>query len=99
VYVGDVVKANLLASGKSSISGIFNIARGESTSLKALAAMIGKILGREVVPRHEEARPADIRHSRADVGKARSIGYSADCSLEDGLRETMAWFRQEATPG
>ncbi len=99
VYVGDVVKANLLASGKSSISGIFNIARGESTSLKALAAMIGKILGREVAPRHEEARPADIRHSRADVGKARSIGYSADCSLEDGLRETMAWFRQEATPG
>jgi UDP-glucose 4-epimerase len=98
VYVGDVVRANILADSKSSISGIFNIARGEKISLNALAGMIGEILGREVRPRYEEARPADIRHSLADVSKARSIGYSADYSLEYGLRETMAWFRQEASP-
>ena len=98
VYVGDVVKANILAS-RSSISGVFNIARGESISLNALAAMIGEIFEREVRPRYEKARPADIRHSLADVSKARSCGYSADYSLEDGLRETMAWFRQEASPG
>jgi UDP-glucose 4-epimerase len=100
VYVGDVVKANILASKSSmSASEVFNIARGESTSLNALATMIGSILDSEVRPRYEEARPADIRHSLADVSKARRIGYSANCSLVDGLRETVAWFRQEASSG
>ena len=93
VYVADVVKANILAS-RGSASGVFNIACAESISLNVLAAKIGEILEREVRPRYEAPRPADIRHSLADIGKARSLGYIPDYSIEDGLKETIRWFRR-----
>jgi nucleoside-diphosphate-sugar epimerase len=91
VYVADVVKANILASRSST--GIFNIACGRSISLNALAKMIGDILGREVKPRYEAPRPGDIRHSLADISRARSLGYSPDWSMEEGLKETIEWYR------
>lgn len=93
VYVVDVVKANILAS-RGSTTGVFNIACAQSTSLNVLAAKIGDILGIEVKPRYEAPRPADIRHSLADISKARSLGYIPDYSIEDGLKETIRWFRR-----
>ena len=93
VYVADVVKANILAS-QGSASGVFNIACAESISLNVLAAKIGEILEREVRPRYEAPRPADIRHSLADIGKARSLGYIPDYSIKDGLKETIRWFQR-----
>ena len=93
VYVVDVVKANILAS-RGSATGVFNIACAQSTSLNVLAAKIGDILGIEVKPRYEAPRPADIRHSLADISKARSLGYIPDYSIEDGLKETIRWFRR-----
>jgi UDP-glucose 4-epimerase len=92
VYVKDVVKANVLANS-SRISGVYNIACGRSISLNVLAKCIGEILGQEVRPRYEATRPADIRHSLADISLARSFGYSPDYSLEDGLKETIRWYR------
>ena len=68
IYVADVVKANILAS--RGCTGIFNVACGRSISLNILVAIIGKILGRDVRPRYEVSRPADIRHSLADIKKA-----------------------------
>jgi len=88
VYVADVVAANILASRRFR-PGIYNIANAKSTSLNALANTIGKILGQEVIPRYEAPRPADIRHSLADIDKARSSGYHPDYSIEEGLKETI----------
>jgi len=93
VYVADVVKANILAS-RCSLPGVLNIARGKSISLNTLAATIGKVLQMEVRPRYEAPRAGDIRHSLADIGRARSIGYAPDYSIEDGLRETIRWYRR-----
>ena len=39
------------------------------------------------------ARPADIRHSLADVSLAKNFGYFSDYCLEDGLIETICWYR------
>jgi UDP-glucose 4-epimerase len=90
VYVKDVVKANILAS--RSATGVYNIASGKSTSLNALVATIANIMGVEACPRYATARPGDIRHSLADIRRAKSLGYSPDYSLEDALRETISWF-------
>jgi UDP-glucose 4-epimerase len=90
VFVADVVKANILASRGST--GVFNIARGKSISLNALGEMIGDILGRKVTPQYEAPRPGDIRHSLADISQARSLGYSPDYSIEEGLKETISWY-------
>jgi UDP-glucose 4-epimerase len=96
VYVADVVKANVLAS-QSRFCGVYNIARGKSTSLNVLAEQIGEILGREVRPRYEAPRSADIMHSLADISRARSLGYFPDYSIEDGLKETIQWYQKQKT--
>jgi UDP-glucose 4-epimerase len=93
VYVDDVVKANILAI--HGVCGVFNIACEKSTSLNTLAKMMGKILDVEVRPKYEAARSADIKHSLADISKARRLGYSPDYSIEDGLKETIRWFMDE----
>ena len=76
VYVKDVVKANVLANS-SRISGVYNIACGRSISLNVLAKCIGEILGQEVRPRYEAARPADIRHSLSDISLAGLATFQA----------------------
>lgn len=94
VYVADVVRALILAAS-SSKTGIFNVARGKSVSLNRLLQMIGKAAGIEVVAKYGPPRPGDIRHSLADVRAAQLIGYSPNWSVEEGLRETVQWFRAE----
>lgn len=92
VYVSDVVAANILASRRFR-PGVYNIANAKSTSLNALVEMISKILGREVTPKHEAPRDADIRHSLADISKAKSAGYSPNYRIEDGLAATIRWYQ------
>ena len=91
-YVGDVVKANLLAA-QSDVSGVFNISRGESISINQLAELIMKIAGKKLKPIYKEARIGDIKHSVADITKARAFGYEPEYDLEDGLAETLEWFK------
>jgi UDP-glucose 4-epimerase len=91
VYVSDVVKANVIAS--RSATGVYNIACQKNISLNTLAEVMGKILGKEVHPRYELSRVGDIRHSLADIGRAKGIGYHPDFSLDEGLIKTIQWFR------
>ena len=92
VYVEDVVQANLLAAETPGISGrAFNVARGAQTSMNDLAAMIGRIAGRELVVKHEAARAGDITESIADIGKAqKELGFAPKVAVEEGLRRLMA---------
>lgn len=91
VFVQDVVKACILAS-KGRSTGVFNVARGESTSLNQLLKMLARITGREVRPRYDSARAGDIRHSLADISKAERIGYRPEYAVEEGLKITVEWF-------
>ena len=92
-YVTDVVQALLLAAEKPGVSGeVFNVGTGRGTSLLDLIAALNRLLGTSVAPRHVAARAGDIRHSRADVGKARELlGYEPKISFVEGLGMTLAW--------
>jgi UDP-glucose 4-epimerase len=94
-YVSDVVQACMLAGGKPGVSGeVFNVGTGRGTSLLGLVAAMNQQMGTSVTPRHAEARAGDIRHSRADIGKARArLGYAPAVTFEDGLAKTLAWYR------
>ena len=92
VYVNDVVSANILAS--RAAPGVYNIACAKSVSLNTLVAVIGKILKKEVVPRYESARAADIKHSLADINRAKGMGYIPRYDLKEALLETIEWFRK-----
>ncbi|MEW6328531.1 MAG: SDR family oxidoreductase [Candidatus Micrarchaeota archaeon] len=96
-YVGDVVRANLLALKARRAPGeVFNIACGRRTTLNALIEKINGLLGTEIKPRYEKPRAGDVLHSLADISKARRIlGYAPRYALEDGLKETIEWFEGE----
>jgi UDP-glucose 4-epimerase len=89
-FVKDVVQANLLAA-ESDATGVFNIGRGASTSLNELANLITSIMGKDLNTIYQESRPGDVKHSLADISRARELlGYHPKHSLRDGLELTIA---------
>jgi len=93
-YVENVVEANLLAM-KSDLGGaVMNVAVGERIDLLAVIGMIGEILGCEIAPRFEPARPGDIRHSYAAIDRARTLlGFAPAVDFRAGLLKTIEYFR------
>jgi len=93
VYVKDVARANILAMD-SDISGLFNIGTGIQTSLNNLAKMIMDAAEISVDMKYEPAREGDVRHSVADISKAKSeLGYVPEWRLADGIKETVEYFK------
>ncbi len=100
-FVANAVEANLLAAAapEEASGEVFNIACGQSITVNGLAAEINRIMGTNLEPVHAPPRPGDIRHSLADVSKAeRLLGYQPRYSFEQGLTETINWFRQRMAP-
>jgi len=94
VFVADVVDANLAAATREGISGqVFNIARGQRTTLNELAAMLGRIVGREIAVTHAAPRAGDIVDSLADVSRAKArLGFEAKVGVEEGLEELVKYM-------
>ncbi len=93
VYVKDVVQANILAATDQEHNGeVFNVANQEKVTVNQLASLVLKSLGREeggIV--HLEERKGDVKHSLADIRKARRmLGYVPRIGLEEGLSLTAA---------
>jgi len=90
VHVSDVVRANLLAATTDHVGEAFNVGTGESISIAGLAERIRAKTGEEPPVEHTDPRPGDVRHSRADLTKARGqLGYDPQVDLDDGLRSVL----------
>jgi UDP-glucose 4-epimerase len=97
VYVSDVVKANLLAGTVSlpNPSPVFNIGRGEPTSLNQVIRFLSELSPHPVSAVYAPPRHGDIRHSVADIRLAQArLGYFPRVNIQDGLRSTLAWFQE-----
>jgi UDP-glucose 4-epimerase len=93
VYVKDVVQANLLAM-QSSATGMFNIGSGERIDLTTLAGTLSDIMHVNLPPVYEKPRSGDIHDSVSDITAAKKgFGYQTCYSLDQGLAETIQWFR------
>jgi UDP-glucose 4-epimerase len=95
-YVADVVQANLLAAEAEGVSGkLYNVACGRRTTLLELVNHINDLLGTTIAPTHASPRPGDVRHSQADVSRAREeLGYRPTTTVPQGLRRCLEWMRQ-----
>jgi nucleoside-diphosphate-sugar epimerase len=96
-YIADVVAANMRAAESSTAVGrVINFARGERTTLNQLLDTLKRITGRnDVQADYREPRTGDVRHSLADITRARELlGYEPQTSLEEGLRHTIDWWKQ-----
>lgn len=100
-YIDNVVQANLLAATVASEAalGVYNVAAGEPTTLNELFALIRSGLVerhsevRGVEPVYEAFRTGDVRHSYADISKARErLGYEPGWTLFEGLQSTLDWY-------
>jgi len=94
-YVADVVDGVLRASEAPGVSGeTINVAAGGRISLNRLFETMRTLVGAKVQPTYAAPRTGDVRDSQADVGKAkRLLGFEPRVPLEEGLRQTMDWYR------
>ena len=106
-YVANAVQANLLAAtvaDEAAVNQVYNVAVGDQTTLKGLHGLLSHALaavrpGMAVAaPEHRPFRAGDVRHSRADVGKALALlGYRPSHDIRSGLAEASAWFKARAS--
>jgi len=95
VHADDVVDAALLALTRTSGFDTFNVGGGEAVSVNHVLARLTAIDGYTNAPVvHRNARPSAARARSFSIEKARRLlGYSPKVSLDEGLRRTLAWFR------
>jgi len=96
-YVANVVDGVLRACEAPNAPGeAINVATGGRISLNELLRVMNKICGTNVEPIYKEPRAGDVHDSQADISKARALlDYKPIVALEDGLRQTIDWFRTE----
>jgi UDP-glucose 4-epimerase len=87
-FVGDAVAANILAA-EGDACGVFNVATGSRIAINELAHLVTDLMGSAIAPVHAAERPGDIRHSLADISRARSFGYAPRHDIRSGLAETL----------
>jgi len=97
-FVENVVHGNLLAAEAPQAAGqIINMADGRQTTLLRLLELLSARLEIEVKPDFQPARVGDVRESLADISLARKLlNYEPAVTLEDGLRRTIAYYRDQA---
>ncbi|MFA6375895.1 MAG: GDP-mannose 4,6-dehydratase [Candidatus Paceibacterota bacterium] len=93
VYVGDVVKA-LGCASEIKTNGIINVGYGQEITLNLLCEKISKILGKNANIVYQKDKPSGVRRSAVDISKIKKeLGWEPVISLEQGLRETIDWFK------
>ena len=97
VHVHDIARANVLAAKSDVTDEVFNVASGTETSLLTLAQTLTRLMGSSLELQYAPARKVNAVPRRlADISKARDLlGFEAEMSLEDGLRDLVAWWRSE----
>ncbi|MBK5225493.1 MAG: SDR family oxidoreductase [Thermoleophilia bacterium] len=101
-YISNAVQANLLAActeTDESTGQVYNVACSRQTSLNRLFELIRDRIAMvtpsiaDRTPLYSDFRPGDVRHSLADISKARKLlGFEPSHSIDDGLAETTGWF-------
>ena len=106
-YIANTVQINLLAAttqNPEAINQVYNVAVGDRTSLNELFEAIRSVLEprfphlKNFKPSYRDFRAGDVRHSLADIGKARDLlGYAPTHRIREGLAEAMDWYVRDLT--
>lgn len=108
-YIDNVVQANLLAAtveNPGALGQIYNVAVGARMSLNELHATLRALIAKRhpgldiCAPRYADFRPGDVRHSEADIGKARQLlGYRPEWDASNGLANALPWYEAHVDEG
>lgn len=101
-FVENVVQANLRAAqapAANVVGRTFNVAMGVRFTLTEVFEMLKTVIGFTGEPLYDRARVGDVKHSLADISAAReALGYAPQVDFEQGLRRTVAWYRESHAP-
>lgn len=97
-FIDNVVEANLLALKAPDAAGkMCNIGCGEHITLNRLVMLLEQHLGVNAKVIHAPPKPGDVRHSLADIERAKAVlHYRPKITVEEGLRRTIAWYKSQA---
>ncbi len=96
-YIENVIEANMKAckAPREAAGEAFNVAYGGREYLIDIYKLLCDALGKDIEPVFGPERPGDIRHSNADISKAREkLGYDPDYDFERGIKEAIDWYRE-----
>ena len=96
-YVENAVEANLKAclSDEGALGEVFNVAYGGRVYLNDLYWKICKLLEVDIQPVYGPERAGDIKHSNADISKAKKIlGYNPEYDVDKGLEKAIEWYKR-----
>ena len=96
-YIENVIEANLKAcrAPHEAAGQAFNIAYGDRQYLIDIYYRLCKALNKDIEPIFGPDRPGDIKHSHADISKAKKLlEYEPDYSFEDGIKLAIDWYRE-----
>jgi len=96
-YIENVMQANWLAANAKETHGeAINISTKNAVTVNTVVNTIRKLLGKEnIKPVYAPPRPGDIKHSLADVKKAKElIGYVPFVSFEEGIAKAIDWYKE-----
>ncbi len=106
-FVANSVQANLLAAttvNQGAVNQVYNVALNERTSLNRLFSMLRDVLAetnpdlRNIKPVYRTFRAGDVRHSQADIAKARRLlGFAPTHRLKEGIGIAMPWYVSQFT--
>ncbi|HER44323.1 MAG TPA: SDR family oxidoreductase [Candidatus Eisenbacteria bacterium] len=99
-FVGNIVKANLMAAQWEGAAGqVINVACGGRYTLNELYRMLCDLTGVSIDPVYADPRPGDVKHSHADITLSEKLlGYSVETGFEEGLKRTVEWYKQSGSP-
>jgi UDP-glucose 4-epimerase len=92
VFVADVVQANI-AAAESEALGTYNVGTGQQTSVTDLGRLVLELTGRQVEIDHQPPKPGEVKHSKADISKAREFGYAPTHDIKEGIEKTIPGIR------
>lgn len=96
VYVGDVADAIARGVTSADATGVANIGTGAETTVNELHRRLARLAGANGAAEHAPAKPGEQRRSVLDASRAKTLlGWSARTTLDEGLTQTVQWFRKE----
>jgi len=101
-YIDNAVSANLLACSAPAAEcagRVFNCATGRRITLNETFVALKQLTGYKGTVKYAPERGGDIKHSLADIAQAQKhLGYKVLVNFEDGLRQTVEWYKRQGQP-
>src|SRR5205823_1822033 len=92
-FVDDAVRATMAAAAADA-TGAINVGGGSQVAVNEVLKVIGRLTDTSVKVERLDAAPGDVRHTSADIGRARALlGYEPAVGIEEGLARELEWLR------